>query len=258
MTATATERRTPLLNQVIAVHTTIRSDVESALTKKYHLLQRAALLHGLTRVYESREDGGFVYPGETQRVQVSAEKMLKEISAELTRLFDVTAVRDWTNQHARADVVLLGGSEPVTLLTDVPVTYLMWLEKALVNLETVIRKLPVLPAEDTWTFDPATDTFRSEPVKTVKSKKIPRNHVLSEATREHKAQVQVWHEDVPEGTWTTTKFSGALPASRVNTLLARVTTLTEAVKFAREQANMEDVLDVHVGKRVFDYLFAAD
>jgi hypothetical protein len=256
MTATATERRTPLLNQVIAVHTTIRNDVEDAVTKKYHLLQRGQLLEGLTRVYDPREDGGYVYPGESKRVQISTEKTLAEISTELTRLFDVTAVRDWTNQHARADVVLLGGSEPVTLLTDVPVTYLMWLEKALINLETQIRKLPVLSAEDSWTFDPATGVYRSEPVKTVKSKKIPRNHVLAEATREHKAQVQVWQEDVAEGTWTTTKFSGALPATRVNQLLARVTALAEAVKFAREQANMADVLDVHVGKRVFDYLFA--
>ena len=46
--------------------------------------------------------------------------------------------------------------------------------------------------------------------------------MLAEATQQHPAQVQVYMEDVPEGDWTTVKFSGALPASRVRTLLERV------------------------------------
>lgn len=47
---------------------------------------------------------------------------------------------------------------------------------------------------------------------------VPRNHVKAEATDKHPAQVEVYHEDVPVGYWTTVKFSGALPARRVNEL----------------------------------------
>jgi hypothetical protein len=91
----------------------------------------------------------------------------------------------------------------------------------------------------------------------VRSKKIPRNHVVSEATKEHAAQVQVFTEDVPAGDWTTVKFSGALPATRVRQLLDRVEEVQRAVKYAREEANATEVSDRKAGDAVFGYLFGA-
>lgn len=255
----ADERRAPLLNQIIAVRASIKNDTEQKLTKLYHLLQRTALLAGQSRTYTPRDDDGFRYPNESVNVQVKAEQVLRDVAESMTELFNVNASLDWTNQHARADVVLVGGNEPVVLLTDVPVTYLMFLEKQLTNIETLIRRLPVLDSTEDWTFDPATDVHKSQPVGTVKTTKVRRNHVLAAATDRHPAQVESYTEDVPIGTWSTVKFSGALPASRVNKMLARVTELQKAVKFAREQANMEDVvLTTNPGRRVFDYLFAPD
>ncbi|MFC7261629.1 hypothetical protein ACFQZP_26945 [Streptomyces lutosisoli] len=51
------------------------------------------------------------------------------------------------------------------------------------------------------------------------------------------------------------KFSGALPARRVNELLDRVERLQQAVKFVREEANGVDVVDQRVGDTVCGYLF---
>jgi len=68
--------------------------------------------------------------------------------------------------------------------------------------------------------------------------------------------VEVYYEDVTVGHWRTIKFSGALPATRVNELLARVEKLQEAVKFAREEANNLEVEDVKTGEAVLSYLFA--
>jgi hypothetical protein len=50
------------------------------------------------------------------------------------------------------------------------------------------------------------------------------------------------------------KFSGALPAKRVTQLLERVEKLQQAVKFAREEANNAEVVDRHVGDKIFSYL----
>ena len=58
------------------------------------------------------------------------------------------------------------------------------------------------------------------------------------------------------GTWRTIKFSGALPAKRINELLARVEKLQEAVKFAREEANGIEVEEQKVGEKVLKYLFS--
>ncbi|MEV0352080.1 hypothetical protein AB0H88_40480 [Nonomuraea sp. NPDC050680] len=63
-------------------------------------------------------------------------------------------------------------------------------------------------------------------------------------------------EDIVVGYWTKTAFSGALPAKRVNELLARVQKLQDAVKYAREEANATAVDDQEVGDAVFGYLFA--
>ncbi len=253
---TATPERTTLLSQIIAVRATVKADTEKALTSKYRMLGNKALLSGLSRTYRPHdEEAGFQYPPESARPQISVTSVLKSIAEDLTHLFDVTAAMDWTNQHARADVVLFGGDEPFVLLRDVPVTYLMFLEKQLVHIETLIRNLPVLDPTEKWEYDPATDMFRTDPVGTVKTKKVRRSHVLAAATDRHPAQVESYTEDEPIGTWNTVKFSGAIPAQRVNTMLARVRALVEAVKFAREQANLESIMDPRPGRRVFEYLF---
>ena len=62
-------------------------------------------------------------------------------------------------------------------------------------------------------------------------------------------------KDVPAGDWTTVKFSGALPATRVRTLLDRVEELQRAVKYAREEANGTEVTDRKAGEIIFGHLF---
>ena len=181
-----TERSTRL-NQIIAVRSSVKGDTDQKLNRHYHLLQKGALLNGHSRAYTPKDDDGFKYPPEAALVQVKVEQVLRELADDMTKLFDVTAAMDWTNQQASADVVLVGGEQPVTLLIDVPVSYLMFLEKQLTHLETVVRKLPVLDSTESWTFDPSTDTYRTEPVGTVKSAKVRRNHVLASATDRHPA-----------------------------------------------------------------------
>ena len=69
--------------------------------------------------------------------------------------------------------------------------------------------------------------------------------------------VEVYYEDVTVGYWRTVKFSGALPARRVNELLERVEKLQQAIKFAREEANNAEAPEVKVGDKVFNYIFGA-
>ncbi len=90
----------------------------------------------------------------------------------------------------------------------------------------------------------------------MRSKKVPRVLVTYEATKEHPAQVQVWHEDVKVGEWTKIEYSGALPQQRVAQLLERVDALKKAVQFAREAANSMEVTQPQIGKAFFDHVFA--
>jgi hypothetical protein len=241
------------LNQIIAVEKGVKAKAQQELTAAQHDLQKPALLSGISRTYQPKDEEGEQLPPESTRVQVQAEGALRATADALTRLFDVTATKDWANCEARADVTVEGR----VVVAAVPVPYLLFLEKQLTDLHGFVRKLPVLDAAESWTLDPSTDAWKTEPVRTIRTRKVPRNHVKAEATENHPAQVEVYYEDVPVGYWTTVKFSGALPARRVNELLSRVEKLQQAVKFAREEANGAEVTDQRVGDAVLGYLFSS-
>ena len=242
----------PKLNQIIAIEKGVKTGAFQALTEAHQQVQKTALLSGISRTYRPKDDEGEQLPPESTRVQVRAEDVIRAVTASLVELFDATATKDWANTHARADIVVDGR----VILNAVPATYLLFLEKQLVDLHTFVAKLPILDPAEEWQYDASTDTYATPAVQTVRTKKIPRNHVKAEATKEHPAQVEVFYEDMSQGWWSTIKFSGALPAQRVNELLSRVEKLQQAIKFAREEANGMEVEQQKVGERIFGYLFA--
>jgi hypothetical protein len=134
---------------------------------------------------------------------------------------------------------------------------LLFLEKQLSDLHTFIAKMADLDPGSDWSVDPSTGQYKTEPSSTQRTKKVQRPITLYEATKEHPAQTQLITEDVIAGSWLTIKYSGAMSAPRKKQLLARIEKLSNAVKFAREQANAMDVQDKKCGKEVFDFLFGA-
>jgi hypothetical protein len=243
----------PKLNQIIAIEKGVKNDSYKKLTEAHKRLQKPALLSGLSRTYRPRDDEGEQLPPESTRVQLRAEQTIQETGQVLTELFNITATKDFGNCEARADVVVDGK----VVLEQVPVTYLLFLEKQIVDLKTFIQKLPILDQADHWEYDQAQDCWATPPVETTRNKKILRNHVKAEATEHHPAQVEVYSEDMVVGYWKTLKYSGALPAARVHELLTRIEKLAQAVKFAREEANSTEVKRVRTGEAFFGYLFAA-
>lgn len=239
------------LNQILAVEKGRKSDANSAIDRAYKLIQKSDLFNGLTRTYTPKDDEGDRLPDEKQIVTVTVPGVVDEIREAFTRLIDVTAQKDKTNTEASANVVIDG----VAILEDVPVTTLLFLEKQLTDLHTFVSKLPTLDITSEWEFDDASDTFRTDPVKTNRTKKIMRNHVLYDATPEHPAQVETYTEDEIVGTWEATKLSGAIEIKTQREWLDRVNDFRDAVKFARETANETEVIDVKYGDAIFNYIF---
>ncbi len=239
------------LNQVIAIEKATKGKAHGDLTEAHQQLLKPALLAGISRTYRPKDEEGERMPPESTRVQLRGEEVLRRTAEVLTQLFDVVATKDSANCAARADVTVDG----TVLLAKVPVTYLLFLEKQLVDVHTFVKKLPVLDPSEAWVSDPAQNCWATDPVETLRTKKVPRNHVKAEATEKHPAQVEVYYEDITIGYWRTVRYSGALPARRVSDLLERVEKLQSAVKFAREEANAIDAPSVRAGEAVFRYLF---
>lgn len=240
------------LNQIIAVEQGVKSKANREFTDLHREVTKTALLSGISRVYTPKDEEGDKLPSESTLVQVKAENVIARVSETLTNLFDVTLTKEKANGSAKADIVV--GDN--TILSGVPVTYLLFLEKKLVEIREFVSKLPTLDPSQEWTFDAAQGQYVTNVTETVRSKKVPKNWVKAEATDRHPAQVEIFHEDVIVGTWAKREFSGALPATRVNELITRVEALQTAVKFAREEANNTEITDAKAGKAVFDYLFA--
>src|SRR5215468_1969542 len=96
------------LNQIIAVEKGVKSRSYQDLTEAHHALQKPTLLSGIARTYRPRDEEGEQLPPESTKVQIKSEEIIRQTIEIMTRLFDVTATKDWGNVEARADVVING------------------------------------------------------------------------------------------------------------------------------------------------------
>jgi len=247
----------PTINQVVAVERGLRSRAGTALTDAHQQLQKNDLFLGISRKYRPKDDDqtkvtGELLPEESKQVVLKAVQVILETNRKQAELLDISAQRDWANCEARADVIV--GDR--VLIQGAPVTYLLFLEKKLVDLRTFIEKLPKLSLGEEWVHDVNQDLYATKPSESTRTKKVTMPLIMAEATKEHPAQVKEVTEDILVGYWTTVKYSSALPVSQINAMLARVEELQKAVKFARAKANEIQVAKIEVGKTILDFIFA--
>lgn len=241
------------LNQLLAVEKGLKQKAEQFVTSLYHTAQKSALFDGMSRAYKPLDAGGERLPPETKVVQQRATDILGEVARTLSELFDLRAALDSANCEASADVILPGGE---IILERAPATYLLFLEKKLVDLHTIVEKLPVLDPAETWTQDANDGLFKTAASETARTVKIQEPVVLQPPTKEHPAQTALINRDVIVGYYELTKSSGALPLADQRRILRRVETLQAAVKYAREQANLVVAPKREVGQKIFDYLLS--
>src|SRR5262249_28027830 len=115
----------PKLNQINAMVTGRKGEVEKAVTEIYKILQKEQLFNGRSRQYRPYdEEQGEKLPAEAQKVQQETKKLVEQAVAKWTDLWDLTLTQDAGNQQARADIIIDGQ----IVLKDVPVTNLLFLE----------------------------------------------------------------------------------------------------------------------------------
>ncbi len=240
------------LHKIIALEKTRKSQAKTTGDQLYHLLQKAQLANGLQGTYQPAEDEGEQFAPEYQKVQVEAERILAMLAKSQAPAWDITATKDKGNTVASANVTVDGQ----ILLPAVPVTTLIFLEKQLTDLRTVISHAPILDPADNWTRDGETGLYRTAEVRTIRTKKVTEPFIVIQPTDKFPGQWTDRSKDIKAGTWSRVKLSGALPATRKEMLLERVVKLLEAVKVAREEANRTQTEFEEIASPVFDWLLA--
>ena len=240
------------LNQLLAVESDLKKRVYAEVTALDKACRKPDLLNGFVSTYEPVAEDGEHFPPEQKRVQYNTREVLSTIHRSLGELFAVEATKDFANTEAKADIVVEGK----TLMAQVPTTFLLFLEKQLKDLGTMVERMVELDTAESWTSD---DNDRgvqvSVPSKRHRTKKLQKGIVLYPATEEHPAQTQLITEDQIIGYVTTVKRSGALPKEAKRKLLRRIEGLSNAVKSAREEANTREC-ERQNPAALLDYVFA--
>lgn len=240
------------LHELLAVEPDLKSEAQRLASKvKALFTEGKGRLVGQIRTYRPLEEGGEDFADEITELATSVDGELAEWQRAFSNWLDAAMQKEITNQDTGADVVVDG----VTLWENLPATALLNLEAKLVEIRQVFNQIPTNDPTESWSWDANLGCFVSRQRTTYKGKKILRNHVKAEATKEHPAQVEVYTEDVRIGTWTTIIHSGMLTPVEKQNRLKRVDALIRAVKQARHRANAIDVVDAHLGRKLFTYIY---
>lgn len=256
------------LHQILAVNKGVKSKEYGNITKLHKEMQKSDLITGLQRRFRPREDATgdsnidnfSEYPDEDKKIQLKIEDVISEVQEKFASIWNSEATKDFANARAVADIVLDADTDkPETLCKSVPVSHLLYLEKQLTDLFTFVNNLPVLSTDHNWEYDDQHSHFRSNVIKTLKSKKVQRPIEMAPATKEHPAQVQLVTDDVPVGVWETTHFSAAIASDRKEAMKKNVLRLQKAVKYAREKANADtEAPAIKIGSALLNVVFGSN
>lgn len=140
-----------------------------------------------------------------------------------------------SNQTALANLEFRGK----VVRENVPVDELMGLAVRLEELRKVFLVMPSLDAGTVWHKDTndLPDIWRSEPIITIKTEKSIDAKVLYPHSDNHPAQIREYSRDEVVGSFTLTRFSGAVTTMQKANSISNIEELIQEVKKAQMRAN---------------------
>lgn len=246
------------LHELLAVLTNLemqatkcRTDQVSTFEKKRHLFEEK-------RVVFTPSTEGAQATVETQSdLQSSVTKELHWLVSHLTKQLDAAYLVAETNTHARADIIL--DDEAATVLAkNVPATALLELEKRCGEIKQLIASVPTLDPAKGFKLDTqrGEGVYAARPVTKTRTQKQAKVIVKYDATKEHPAQTELVHVDVPIGTITEQEWSSLISPAEKSELLDRIEQLNRAIRRARSRANEAEVdTGKKIGKALLTFVF---
>ncbi len=232
---------------------TTRADLRNTFEKKRHLFEEKR------KTFAPVEEGAPPVTEEQSDIQSTIASELQWIAGLWTKALDTSFQVAEGNTRARADVVLDSGT---ILLTNVPATALLELEKRAGELHELLQAVPTLDPAKGFQLDGAKGRhiYRAREVHKTRTRKVSKPIVLYPATPEHPAQTQLVNVDEPAGSLTEQEWSGLITPAQKASMLEKAEELRRTLKAALHRANaveLPDDLPV-CGRKLFDYVLPAD
>jgi hypothetical protein len=240
------------LHELLAVEPDLKGASEKILNETVTTFsKKEGHFKAQVRKYEPVDDEGIRLPDERTEMVTTVADKLEWTWEKFGKYLDAVAQKESTNVEASATVEIDG--KPL-IDRPLPATLLLALESRLRQLRDVYNAIPTLEPGEKWEWDSQTRSYATDGKTTFRTQKVRKNHVLAQATEKHPAQVDVYTEDVVIGRWNTKKWSGALTPAEKADLLDRVDAVTQAIKRARQRANMANVNKVEISKTLYRYI----
>ena len=238
------------LSQLLANRDTVKATTNPQFTELQKSAKVPSLFSGMSKTYKKKDEDGEDQPPQNVRVQKRVVDIMDDLRRLCAQQFDAVASVDLGNTIAKANVVVEG----VELLTDVPVTFLLTLEKDIKQIRSLVVDLPTLDPAHDWHVDSAVGLFKTDEIFTNRTAKLNKPIVLYPATDKHPAQTAMNTVDETVGQWASINMSGAFAVDQKKKLLARCDQLISAVQSAREEANSVKTSPASFGNKIFDFL----
>lgn len=223
----------------------IGSETTDTFNKRKHLFT------GHFKTYHPDDEHGDRFDPEVKKVEYTVEERLDYTLKHMSRFIDANFQKESTNTLAKADIIIDGKK----IAEDVPATMLLGLEKYLTVLFMVYQTIPTLEPGKNWGVDSKkTDIYTATDKSVYKTAKKTTAVVLYEATTEHPAQVKEVVEDIRIGSWTIELQSSCITPRKKSEYLERIQILMAAIKKARARANNQEVKNVHIAGKLFEYI----
>ncbi len=226
-----------------------RTDLRNTFEKKRHLFEEKRT------TFLSKEEGSQPVVEQQSDIQTNVLSELQWIASIWSKAIDISYQVAEGNTKARADVIL---DNSTTLLTGVPATALLELEKRAAELAELLRAVPTLDPAKGFILDDArgNNIFRAREVTKTRTHKSQEALVLLAPTKEHPGQAQMITVDRPVGIITEQEWSGLITPSVKGDMIAKAEEVLRALKSARQRANAVDLdtSNIDVAKKLFSYV----
>lgn len=206
---------------------------------------------GHSRTYHPDSDDTDRVDDEFTQIVTTVQEQLNMINEKVAKTFDTVLTKETTNSSntAKAELIVEGES-----FGELSATSLLYLEKAISELRKVYETIPVLPPGKVWQYNSDTGVYETEQAVTFRNVKEIVPVVLYEATKEHPAQVKESSRNIKVGEYHEIKRSGRIFQKKKQELLDRLDILIKEIKCAREKANSIPVVEMNIGKKIFNFI----
>ena len=191
---------------------------------------------------------------ETTILETTVDENIDYLVKPVAAYWDAVLQKDATNQLAVSDLIVNGK----TIATNLPATFLLGLEKKLVDLRKVYDAIPTLPPGIKWIPDETAEKagifMTAIPTEEFKTKKDIEFKEAAPPTKEHKAQMVQVPIMTNIGKYTTDRMCGMFTPLRKAQCIARVDEVLKGVKQARNRANGQEVVDARVGEVILNFI----